>query len=50
MFGGYQTNMRTYTEVVTEISRGDGSAGWFVSLSNITRLYGFVRIWRKSIK
>ena len=35
MFGGYQTNMRTYTEVVTEISRGDGSAGWFVSLSNI---------------
>ena len=35
MFGGYQTNMRTYTEVVTEISRGNGSAGWFVSLSNI---------------
>lgn len=35
IFGGYQTNMRTYTEVVTEISRGNGSAGWFVSLSNI---------------
>ena len=35
MFGGHQTDMRTYTEVVTEISRGDGSAGWFVSLSNI---------------
>ncbi|WP_227937788.1 acyl-CoA dehydrogenase family protein [Alkalihalobacillus deserti] len=35
MFGGYQTNMRTYTEVVTEISRGNGSVGWFVSLSNI---------------
>lgn len=35
MFGGYQTDMRTYTEVVTEISRGNGSAGWFVSLSNI---------------
>lgn len=35
MFGGYQTNMRTFTEVVTEISRGNGSAGWFVSLSNI---------------
>jgi 3-hydroxy-9,10-secoandrosta-1,3,5(10)-triene-9,17-dione monooxygenase len=35
IFGGYQTDMRTYTEVVTEISRGNGSAGWFVSLSNI---------------
>ncbi|MFJ7729210.1 acyl-CoA dehydrogenase family protein [Neobacillus sp. NPDC097160] len=35
LFGGYQTNMRTYTEVVTEIARGNGSAGWFVALSNI---------------
>ncbi|MEH7545584.1 MULTISPECIES: acyl-CoA dehydrogenase family protein [Bacillaceae] len=35
LFGGYQTNMRTYSEVVTEISRGNGSAGWFVALSNI---------------
>ncbi|MCM3725892.1 acyl-CoA dehydrogenase family protein [Neobacillus cucumis] len=35
LFGGYQTNMRTYTEVVTEISRGNGSAGWFCALSNI---------------
>ena len=35
MFGGYETNMRTYTEVVTEIARGNGSAGWFVCLSNI---------------
>ncbi|MCM3767782.1 acyl-CoA dehydrogenase family protein [Neobacillus niacini] len=35
MFGGYQTNMRTFTEVVTEIARGNGSAGWFVCLSNI---------------
>ncbi|PYF05787.1 acyl-CoA dehydrogenase family protein [Ureibacillus chungkukjangi] len=35
MFGGYQTDMRTYLEVVTAISRGNGSAGWFVALSNI---------------
>ncbi|MFF2449709.1 acyl-CoA dehydrogenase family protein [Neobacillus sp. NPDC058068] len=35
LFGGFQTNMRTYTEVVTEIARGNGSAGWFVALSNI---------------
>ena len=35
MFGGFETDMRTYTEVVTEIARGNGSAGWFVSLSNI---------------
>ncbi|MEI4771777.1 acyl-CoA dehydrogenase family protein [Psychrobacillus sp. FJAT-51614] len=35
IFGGYETDMRTYTQVVTEIARGNGSAGWFVSLSNI---------------
>ncbi|MER2107024.1 MAG: acyl-CoA dehydrogenase family protein [Solibacillus sp.] len=35
MFGGYETSMRTYFDVVTEISRGNPSAGWFVSLSNI---------------
>ncbi|RHW39381.1 acyl-CoA dehydrogenase [Lysinibacillus yapensis] len=35
MFGGYQTDMRTYIEVVTAIARGNGSAGWFVALSNI---------------
>ena len=35
MFGGYETDMRTYFDVVTEISRGNPSAGWFVSLSNI---------------
>lgn len=35
MFGGFQTDMRTYIEVVTAISRGNGSAGWFVALSNI---------------
>ena len=35
IFGGYQENMRTYTEVVTEIGRGCGSTAWFVALSNI---------------
>ncbi|MGX9134831.1 acyl-CoA dehydrogenase family protein [Rummeliibacillus sp. JY-2-4R] len=35
MFNGYETDMRTYFDVVTEISRGNASAGWFVSLSNI---------------
>lgn len=35
MFKGYETDMRTYFDVVTEISRGNASAGWFVSLSNI---------------
>lgn len=35
MFGGFETDMRTYFDVVTEISRGNPSAGWFVSLSNI---------------
>lgn len=35
LFGGHQTDMRTYLDVVTGVSRGNGSAGWFVSLSNI---------------
>lgn len=35
MFGGYETSMQNYFDVVTEISRGNPSAGWFVSLSNI---------------
>lgn len=35
IFGGYETDMRTYFDVVTEISRGNASAGWFISLSNI---------------
>ena len=35
MYGGYQENMRTFVDVVTEIARGDGSTAWFVSLTNI---------------
>lgn len=35
IFGGHQTDMRTYLDVVTGIARGNGSAGWFVALSNI---------------
>lgn len=35
MYGGMEFDFRTYTAVVTEIARGCGSTGWFVSLSNI---------------
>lgn len=35
IFGGHETSMKNYFDVVTEISRGNPSAGWFVSLSNI---------------
>lgn len=35
IFGGHETSMQNYFDVVTEISRGNPSAGWFVSLSNI---------------
>ena len=55
-FGGYQTNMRTYTDIVTEISRGCGSTGWIVALCCIRELMisesfsemthqGNLRIW-----
>lgn len=33
--GGQQTSIRTYMEVVSEIGRGDGSAGWACALINI---------------
>lgn len=37
-FGGYQTNIRTYTDIVTEISRGCGSTGWVVALCCLREL------------
>ncbi|MDQ0257126.1 3-hydroxy-9,10-secoandrosta-1,3,5(10)-triene-9,17-dione monooxygenase [Evansella vedderi] len=37
-FGGFESNMRTYTECVTEISRGCGSTGWVYALCCIREL------------
>ena len=37
-FGGYQANMKTYTECVTEISRGCASTGWVYALCCIREL------------
>src|SRR4051794_17605778 len=37
-FGGQELNMRTYSEVIVEISRGCGSSGWIVSLCAIREL------------
>jgi 3-hydroxy-9,10-secoandrosta-1,3,5(10)-triene-9,17-dione monooxygenase len=34
-FGGYQTNIRTYIEVMTEVGRGCGSTAWVGSLINV---------------
>ena len=34
-FGGYQTNIRTYVEVMAEIGRGCGSTAWVASLLNV---------------
>jgi 3-hydroxy-9,10-secoandrosta-1,3,5(10)-triene-9,17-dione monooxygenase len=34
-FGGYQTSVRTYIEVMAEIGRGCGSAAWVASLINV---------------
>jgi alkylation response protein AidB-like acyl-CoA dehydrogenase len=33
-FGGYEADCRTYMEVVAELGRGDGSAGWTGFVSN----------------
>ena len=34
-FGGYQTDIRTYIEVMAEIGRGCGSSAWVSSLVNV---------------
>ena len=34
-FGGYQTDIRTYIEVMAEIGRGCGSSAWVASLINV---------------
>ncbi|MCM3689817.1 acyl-CoA dehydrogenase family protein [Neobacillus niacini] len=37
-YGGYQTNMRTYSDCIVEISRGCASTGWILSLCAIREL------------
>src|SRR5262245_1780280 len=34
-FGGYETDIRTYIEVMAELGRGCGSTAWTASLLNI---------------
>jgi 3-hydroxy-9,10-secoandrosta-1,3,5(10)-triene-9,17-dione monooxygenase len=34
-FGGYQTTIRTYIEVIAELGRGCGSTAWVASLINV---------------
>lgn len=34
-FGGYQTTVRTYMEVIAELGRGCGSTAWVASLINV---------------
>ncbi len=34
-FGGYQTSIRTYLEVIAELGRGCGSTAWVASLINV---------------
>ena len=34
-FGGYQTSIRTYIEVMAEVGRGCGSTAWVASLINV---------------
>lgn len=38
MYGGLETNMRTFADVIVEISRGCASTGWILSLCNIRDL------------
>jgi len=38
LYGGLQSDMKTYTKCVAEISRGCGSSGWIFGLCNIREL------------
>jgi 3-hydroxy-9,10-secoandrosta-1,3,5(10)-triene-9,17-dione monooxygenase len=35
-YGGYESDMGTVTDVITALSRGDGSTGWIASVWNIS--------------
>jgi 3-hydroxy-9,10-secoandrosta-1,3,5(10)-triene-9,17-dione monooxygenase len=35
-YGGYESDMGTVTDVITALSRGDGSVGWIASVWNIS--------------
>ena len=37
-YGGQETNMRTYTDVIVEISKGCASTGWVLALCSIREL------------
>ncbi|KKK39136.1 acyl-CoA dehydrogenase [Mesobacillus campisalis] len=37
-YGGYETDMKTYTDVIVEISKGCGSTGWILALCAIREL------------
>lgn len=34
-FGGFETSVRTYLEVIAELGRGDGATAWVASLINV---------------
>ena len=37
-YGGFETNMRTYADVIVEISKGCASTGWILALCSIREL------------
>lgn len=39
-FGGAGQNFRTFIETVSEVARGDGSAGWVTALTNVCTWFG----------
>ena len=39
-FGGYETSVRTYIEIIAEIGRGCGSTAWVASLHQRVRMAG----------
>ena len=47
-YGGQEVSMRTYSEVIVEISRGCGSSGWISCLMRHSRTYGSAIIFRKN--
>ena len=48
IFGGHETSMRNYFDVVTEISARKWVCRMVYSVKQYSRLYDFLCIWRKS--
>ena len=49
-YGGHETNMRTYSDAIVEISKGCASTGWVLALCSIRELWWLNHLPKKPMK